>query len=62
MNELERPLTEEVARLIAAPATLLDDYARWRPTLRDAEDIWALAAWRTAIADEPVTAPVPIAA
>jgi hypothetical protein len=96
MNDLERLLTEDVARLIdriatsipegtvgrvrgsiptlatrindidgrlaAARATLLDDYARWRQTLQDAEDIWALAAWRTAIADEPVTAPEAIAA
>ena len=96
MNDLERLLIEDVARLIdriatsipegttgrirgsmptlaarigdiderlaAARATLLDDYARWRQTLQDAEDIWALAAWRTAVADEPVAVPVPIAA
>ena len=88
MNDLERLLSEDVARLIdriatsipegmptlatrisdieqrlaAARMALLDDYARWQQTLRDAEDICALAAWRTAVADEPVTAAVPIAA
>jgi hypothetical protein len=88
MNELERLLADDVARLMdrlaasipegavgrirasmpavapriddveqrlaAARTALLEDYARWRQALEDAENIWAVAAWRTAVEAEPV--------
>ncbi len=49
-------LDEVDDKLAPARAALLDDYARWRRALEDAENIWALAAWRSAVAEEPATA------
>jgi hypothetical protein len=87
MNELERLLTDDVARLIDRLATslpadtisqvrtslprlssrieeadqrlaearnaVLEEYARWCEALEDVENLWALAAWKTAVVDEP---------
>ena len=36
------------ARLAAAQTAMVEDYARWRQTLDDLENVWALAAWRSA--------------
>lgn len=41
------------AGLAGAHASMVEDYARWRQALDDLENIWALAAWRSA-AEEPV--------
>ena len=41
--------------LAGARAALVEDYARWTRTLDDLENIWALAAWRSA-AEEPLDA------
>ena len=49
-------------RLAATRAALLEDYARWRRALEDAENLWAVAAWRTAFGDEAATEATAIAA
>jgi hypothetical protein len=45
LDEMERQLTLE-------RAALLEGYGRWRRALEDVENLWALAAWRSA-AEEP---------
>jgi len=32
-------------------ASLLESYGRWRRTLEDIENLWALAAWRSVVPD-----------
>jgi hypothetical protein len=44
---------EQLARAYTA---LVEDYERWRLTLDDLENIWALAVWRASFAEEPVEA------
>ena len=39
--------------LATARAALLEDYGRWRRTLEDLENLWALASWASAPAEEP---------
>ena len=46
-------LVDLEARLAAAQNSMVEDYARWRQTLDDLENVWALAAWRSA-SEEPV--------
>ena len=41
--------------LAGSRAALVEDYARWTRALDDLENIWALAAWRSA-AEEPLDA------
>lgn len=49
-----RTRIEEVeSRLAAARASILEDYARWRRSLEDLENLWALAAWRSAAEEAP---------
>lgn len=45
-------LDEADARVAAARATLLEHYGRWLRALEDVENLWALAAWRSATAEE----------
>jgi len=45
-------LADVETALAGARAALVEDYARWTRTLDDLENIWALAAWRSA-AEEP---------
>jgi hypothetical protein len=40
--------------LAMARAALLEDYGRWRRTLDDLENLWALASWTSAPAEQPV--------
>ena len=47
--------------LAVARAALLEDYGRWRRTLDDLENLWALASWRLA-AEEPTEYATPRAA
>ena len=56
MPVLATRLNDTDARLAAARTALLGDYARWRQALEDAENMWALAAWRMAVAEEPTAA------
>jgi hypothetical protein len=41
------------ARLAALQTSMVEDYARWRQILDDLENVWALAAWRSA-SEDPV--------
>jgi hypothetical protein len=50
---LVRRHDEVEAILTGARASLIEDYARWARALDDLENVWALAAWRSA-AEEPV--------
>src|SRR5919202_3401491 len=45
-------LDEAEAHLAQARASLVEGYGRWRRALEDVENLWALAAWRSA-APEP---------
>jgi hypothetical protein len=47
-------LDEAEARLAEVRACLLADYGHWRRALEDVENLWALASWRSAAAQEPV--------
>ena len=47
--------------LAVARAALLEDYGRWRRTLDDLENLWALASW-TLAAEEPTEYATPRAA
>ena len=49
---LRARLDDVEAHLATVRATLLDDYARWRQTLDDLENLWALAAWHSAAAEQ----------
>ena len=46
-------LVDLEARLVAMRTSMVEDYARWRQTLDDLENVWALAAWRSA-SEDPV--------
>jgi hypothetical protein len=50
---LMRRHDELEAILAGARASLMENYARWARGLDDLENVWALAAWRSA-AEEPV--------
>lgn len=58
---LRRRLDETEAQMGAARASLLEGYGRWRRTLEDVENLWALAAWKSA-GEEPSEQPPSIAA
>ena len=45
-------LDDAESTLAAARASLLEGYGRWGRALEDLENLWALAAWRSA-AEEP---------
>ena len=49
---LKKRLDEMDGQLTLARAALLEGYGRWRRVLEDIENLWALAAWRSA-AEEP---------
>ena len=50
---LKKRLDEMEHQLTVARATLLEGYGRWRRALEDVENLWAVAAYRSA-AEEPV--------
>jgi len=54
-------LDEAETTLAAARTSLLDGYGRWGRALEDLENLWALAAWRSA-AEEPAEKPGALAA
>ena len=49
---LKARLDEADAQLAAVRASMLEGYGRWRRALEDVENLWALAAWRSAAAEE----------
>jgi len=55
-------LADSDAALAAARAEILAAYGRWRRALEDVENLWALAAWHSAAAEEPREQPAPPAA
>ena len=55
-------LDEAEARLAIAREALLENYGRWRRALEDVENLWALAAWRSAVAEEAAEQPPALAA
>lgn len=59
---LRARLDDAEANLAAAREALLEGYGRWRRALEDVENIWALAAWRSAAAEEPAEQTPPLAA
>ena len=58
---LRRRLDEVEAQMATVRASLLEGYGRWRRVLEDVENLWALAAWRSA-AEETAHEASPIAA
>jgi hypothetical protein len=49
---LKSRLDEMDATLASVRSTLLETYGRWNRALEDVENLWALAAWRSATAEE----------
>jgi hypothetical protein len=45
---LKRRLDEVEGQMAVVRAALLDGYGRWRRSLDDLENLWALAAWKAA--------------
>jgi len=54
---LRRRLDEVDAQLALLRASLLDGYGRWRRALDDVENLWALAAYRSAPEEPAEQAP-----
>jgi len=50
---LRARLDEAEANLARVRSALLDGYGRWRRALEDVENLWALAGWRSTVAEEP---------
>ena len=50
---LRSRLDDMEVSLAMARAALLEDYGRWRRTLDDLENLWALASWASASAEQP---------
>ncbi len=48
---LRRRLDEVEQQMAGIRASLLESYGRWRRTLEDVENLWALAAWRSVAPD-----------
>ena len=59
---LRARLDDAEANLASAREALLEGYGRWRRALDDVENLWALAAWRSAAAEEPAEQAAPLAA
>jgi hypothetical protein len=51
---LRKRLDEVEGQMAAVRAVMLEGYGRWRRSLEDIENLWALAAWKSA-APEVVT-------
>ena len=48
---LRRRLDEVEHQMAGIRASLLENYGRWRRSLEDVENLWALAAWRSTTPD-----------
>lgn len=59
---LRARLEQAESELAAAQAAVIDGYGRWRRALEDVENLWALAAWRSAAAEEPAEQSAALAA
>jgi hypothetical protein len=49
---LRRRLDEVEAQMATLRASILENYGRWRLAMEDVENLWALAAWKSA-GEEP---------
>lgn len=54
---LRRRLDEVEAQIATLRASLLEGYSRWRLALEDTENLWALAAWKSAGEEAPEQSP-----
>ena len=45
---LRRRLDEVEAQMATLRASMLENYGRWRLAMEDVENLWALAAWKSA--------------
>lgn len=54
---LKRRLDEVEAQMATLRASLLESYGRWRLALEDVENLWALAAWKSAGEETPEQPP-----
>jgi hypothetical protein len=59
---LSQRLDEMDATLAGIRSSLLDGYGRWGRALDDLENLWALAAWRSAASEEVPEKPTALAA
>jgi hypothetical protein len=59
---LKARLETAEANLGQSREAILEAYGRWRRALEDVENLWALAAWRSAAAEEPAEQASPLAA
>ena len=59
---LRARLDDMEGSLAAVRTALLDDYGRWRRTLDDLENLWALAAWSSAAPEQAAEYAAPRAA
>jgi hypothetical protein len=59
---LRSRLEQAEADLAAARDAVIEGYGRWRRALEDVENLWALAAWRSAAAEEASEQSPPLAA
>jgi hypothetical protein len=59
---LRARLDDMEVSLATARAAVLEDYGRWRRTLDDLENLWALAAWRSAAPEDSAEYAAPRAA
>lgn len=48
---LRRRLDEVERQMALVRASLIEGYGKWRRVLEDVENLWALAAWRSATED-----------
>lgn len=55
-------LDDAETQMAQARAAMMEGYGRWRRALEDAENLWALAAWRSTAAEETSEQPAPLAA
>jgi hypothetical protein len=53
MPELSTRLDGVERKLSSEYAALVESYGRWRRTLEDLENLWALAAYRSSVLEEP---------
>jgi hypothetical protein len=54
---LRKRLDEVEAQMATLRASLLEGYGRWRLALEDVENLWALAAWKSAGEEAPEQPP-----
>jgi len=54
---LRRRLDDVEAQMATLRASLLEGYGRWRLALEDVENLWALAAWKSAEEEAPEQPP-----